>query len=205
LGALDRDARVVLCAQLCEAVAGLHEIGIIHKDLKPENLYPWRDGSGQLRLAIADLGAGQAAASQRLLDLGITLTMAAAQLDERAGSMLYVSPEVVAGGVATQRSDVFSLGVLVYQLLVGDLRRSLAPGWEADLDDPLLCEDIALAAAANPERRLPSASALAGRLQTLDARRAEQRSREEARHQQAQARRVLERQRARRPWLLATT
>src|SRR5690606_11811203 len=61
-----------------------------------------------------------------------------------------------------------------------------------------------LAAAANPERRLPSASALASRLRTLEARRAEQRNRHEANHQQAQARRVLERQRARRPWLLAT-
>src|SRR5690606_37185711 len=49
-----------------------------------------------------------------------------------------------------------------------------------------------------------SASALAGRLRSLEARRAEQRSHQEARHQQAQARRVLERQRARRPWLLAT-
>src|SRR5690606_38251121 len=155
LAALDRAARIALCARLCEAVAGLHEIGVIHKDLKPENLYPCRDGSGELRLAIADLGAGQAAASLRLLDFGITQSLAAGALDERAGSMLYVSPEVVAGGVATQRSDVFSLGVLVYQLLAGDLRRPLAPGWEADLDDPLLCEDIALAAAANPERRLP--------------------------------------------------
>lgn len=204
LAALDRAARIALCAQLCEAVAGLHEIGIIHKDLKPENLYPWRDGSGQLRLAIADLGAGQATTSLPLLDLGITLSVAAGQLEERAGSLLYASPEVIAGGVATQRSDVYALGVLVYQLLAGDLRRPLAPGWEADLDDPLLCEDIALAAAANPARRLPSASAFADRLRALEARRAEQRSHREAEREQAQARRVLERQRARRPWLLAT-
>lgn len=204
LAAMDRTARIALCAQLCEAVAGLHEIGIIHKDLKPENLYPWRDESGQLRLVIADLGAGQAATSQRLLEMGITLSMAAGQLEERAGSALYVSPEVLAGGVATQRSDVYALGVLVYQVLVGDLRRPLAPGWEADLEDPLLCQDIALAAAANPVRRLPSASALAERLRTLGARRAEQRRHRQAEREHAQARRVLERQRARRPWLLAT-
>ena len=64
-----------------------------------------------------------------------------------------MAPEVIAGEMPTQRSDVFALGVLVYQLVVGDLRRSIAPGWEADVGDELLCEDIALAAAANPERR----------------------------------------------------
>lgn len=204
LAALDRAARIELCAQLCEAVAGLHEIGIIHRDLKPENLYPWRDAEGQLRLAVADLGAGQAATSLRLQGLDITLGAAAGQLEERAGSLRYVAPEVVAGGVATQRSDVYALGVLAYQVLVDDLLRPLAPGWEADLDDSLLCADIALAAAASPARRLSTASAFAARLRTLEARRAEQQAQREAEREQAQARRVLERQRARRPWLLAT-
>lgn len=203
LDALDREARLALCAQLCDAVAGLHEIGIIHKDLKPENLYPSRDGDGRWRLMLSDLGAGDAH-SPRLAELGLTLTIAADELSQRAGSLLYLAPEVIAGEMPTQRSDVFSLGVLVYQLVVGDLRRSLAPGWEADVDDELVREDIALAAAAHPERRPASARELAERLRGLDARRLQLAAQRKKDDEHAQLQKLLERQRARRPWLAAT-
>ena len=73
----------------------------------------------------------------------------------------------------TQRSDVYALGVLLYQLLVGDLRLALAPGWETALDDALLCEDITLAAALDPKQRLLDPRMLAARLRTLDQRHAE--------------------------------
>ncbi|HEY0502187.1 MAG TPA: winged helix-turn-helix domain-containing protein [Lysobacter sp.] len=203
LDALDPDARVALCAQLCEAVAGLHEIGIIHKDLKPENLYPSRDSDGRWRLMLSDLGAGDAH-SPRLAELGLTLTLAADDVSQRAGSLLYLAPEVIAGEMPTQRSDVFSLGVLVYQLVVGDLRRSLAPGWEADVDDELVREDIALAAAAHPERRQLSARGLAERLRDLGARRLQLAGQREVERERERLQQLLERQRARRPWLLAT-
>lgn len=204
LDALDRDERVALCARLCETVAGLHAIGIVHKDLKPENLYPQHDDEGRWQLVLADLGAGQAAATPRLLELGITLSMGAGEAGDRAGSLLYLAPEVVGGSVATQRSDVYAVGVLVYQLLAGDLRRPLAPGWETDVGDALLVEDIALAAAANPERRLASAAEFAARLRDLASRHEQQALQSEAARQQAAARALLERQRARRPWRLAT-
>lgn len=165
--------RLSLCVRLCDAVAALHEIGIIHKDLKPENLYPLADPDGSWHVVLSDLGAGEAAQSVRLAELGITMSLVAADglSSARAGSLLYMAPEVIAGEMPTQRSDVFALGVLVYQLVVGDLRRSIAPGWEADVEDELLCADIALAAAANPERRQIDARALAERLRSLEARR----------------------------------
>lgn len=203
LATLSRAERVALCAQLCEAVAGMHEIGLIHKDLKPENLYPLEDGS-RWRLVLADLGAGAALPSPRLADLGITMSIAAEQMQQRAGSLLYLAPEVIAGEMPTQRSDVFALGMLVYQLVVGDLRRSLAPGWEADIDDELLRADIALAAAANPERRLLSARDFAERLRNLDTRRLQLAERHRVEQQHAHMQGVLERARARRPWLIAT-
>ncbi len=196
--------RLALCTQLCEAVAGLHEIGLIHKDLKPENLYPCRDADGRWRLVLADLGAGEALPSPRLAELGITMSIAAEQMPQRAGSLLYLAPEVIAGEMPTQRSNVFALGMLVYQLVVGDLRRSLAPGWEADIDDELLREDIALAAAANPERRLESARGLAGRLRRLEERRVHRAAQRATEEQREQMQRLLERERARRPWLIAT-
>jgi non-specific serine/threonine protein kinase len=165
--------RLQLCVRLCEAVAALHEIGIIHKDLKPENLYPARDAGSGWRIVVSDLGAGGAAQSPQMAELGITMSVVAdAASTTHGGSMPYLAPEVIAGEMSTQRSDVFALGVLVYQLMSGDLRRSLAPGWEADVGDDLLCEDIALAAAANPARRQVDARALAVRLATLDQRRA---------------------------------
>lgn len=204
LPALSRAQRVTLCAQLCDAVAGLHEIGVIHKDLKPENLYPVRDDAGQWRIVLADLGAGEAMHAPRLIELGITMSVAADQLSERAGSLLYLAPEVIAGEMPTQRSDVFALGVLVYQLIVGDMRRSLAPGWESDIDDELLCEDIALAAAAKPLRRLLPARGLAGSLRHLEERRMQSLEDRNARLQHARLQRAMERQRARRPWLIAT-
>ena len=204
LQSLSRAQRVALCAQLCDAVAGLHEIGVIHKDLKPENLYPVRDDSGQWRIVLADLGAGEAVHAPRLVELGITMSIAADQLSERAGSLLYLAPEVIAGEMPTQRSDVFALGVLVYQLILGDMRRSLAPGWEADIDDPLLCEDIALAAAAKPLRRLLPARGLARSLRHLDERREQLTDERDARIEHARLQRAMERQRARRPWLIAT-
>lgn len=204
LPSLSRPQRVALCAQLCDAVAGLHEVGVIHKDLKPENLYPVRDDAGQWRITLADLGAGEAMHAPRLIELGITMSIAADQLSERAGSLLYLAPEVIAGEMPTQRSDVFALGVLVYQLIVGDMRRSLAPGWESDIDDELLCEDIALAAAAKPLRRLLPARGLARSLRHLEERRVQFLVERDARLQHAHLQRAMERQRARRPWLIAT-
>lgn len=202
LGALSHGQRLDLFAALCDAVAGLHEIGVIHKDLKPENLYPRPDGEGGWKVVLSDLGASEAAPSPQLAGLGLTLGVAGGG-SPQAGSLLYLAPELIAGEAATQRSDVFSLGVLLYQLAVGDLRRALAPGWEHDIDDPLLQEDIALAAAARPERRLVDARTLAERVRSLPARRA---ARDEER-QRAEAARLqglqLQKLQQRRRWLQA--
>ena len=207
--------RLQLAIHLCEAVAALHEVGIIHRDLKPENIFMvpgpapgGGDDGGDWRLVLGDLGASDAAASAQLAALGITMsildTAAESPRPHFYGSMLYIAPEVIAGEVPTQRSDVFALGVLVYQMAVGDLRRSLAPGWEGDVDDELLREDIALAAAVNPERRMLSAHGLAGRLRDLELRGRQRDAQREVERQHARMQRTLERARSRRPWLVST-
>lgn len=205
LAALPRDQRLALFGSLCDAVAGLHEIGVIHKDLKPRNLYPVPDGGGSWHVVLSGLGACATAPSPQLAGLSLTPDVAEAEPGSpQSDSLLYLAPELVAGEAATQRSDVFSLGVLLYQLAVGDLRRALAPGWEQDIDDDvLLQEDIALAAAARPERRLIDARTLAERVRTLPARRAadaEARRRAEAARQQGLQ---LEKLQQRRRWLQA--
>ena len=58
------------------------------------------------------------------------------------GNPLYTAPEQARGEPLDARSDAFSIGVLLYQMAVGDLSRPLAPGWERDIHDPLLLEDI---------------------------------------------------------------
>ena len=217
LATLPLEARLGLCADLCDTLAGLHAIGIIHKDLKPENLYPVPVAQAQetlgasspdpppwaeWRLLLSDLGAGQAAITPRLaeLDMGLSLIDPVPGVASGpAGTLLYMAPEVIAGDIPTQRSDVFALGVLLYQLVVGDLRRTLAPGWEHDVADPLLRDDIAAAAAADPQRRLLDPAELAERLRRLPARReAEQeraRREEAARRQSAQLQQLQQRRR----------
>jgi non-specific serine/threonine protein kinase len=173
LASVPRSERLALAVQLCEAVAALHAIGVIHRDLKPENLYPVADASvpGGWRIVLGDLGASDAASSPLLAELGITMSLLDTAREGASsrygGSVLYIAPEVIAGDMPTQRSDLFALGVLVYQLAIGDLRRSLAPGWESAIDDELLRGDIALAAAADPDRRIGDAHALAERLRAL--------------------------------------
>ena len=199
LDAIDLPTRLAMCIGLCDAIAELHEVGIIHRDLKPENLFPIEDPAQGWRLLVSDLGAGEALSPPQLHALGITMTLAAPTTSGQAGSILYIAPEAIAGELPTQRSDVFALGVLVYQMAVGNLRRSLAPGWEADVDDDLLREDIALAAAADPERRLLDARGLAERLRTLPARRRERataaRREAEQRQQALQLKRMMRRRR----------
>ncbi len=117
--------------------------------------------------------------------------------------MLYVAPEVLAGQSPTVASDVYALGVLLYQLTVGDFRKPLAPGWETAIADPLIREDIALAACGDPARRMKTTAELVGGLVGLDRRRLEA---EELAHAQQRAV-AAERQRAdrwvRRRWLSA--
>jgi serine/threonine protein kinase len=99
---------------------------------------------------------------------------------------MYAPPELLAGRPYTIEGDIYSLGVLLYQLVVGDLSKPLAHGWEQDISDDLLREDVAACVAGDPSKRLTSATELARRLRSLDQRRASVRHKNE----------LLERERA---------
>lgn len=206
LAALDRSARLELFLRIAEAVAAAHGVGVLHKDLKPSNVLVAPKGDGwQVRLA--DFGSGRLLNPERLSSLGITrLGLTVTQSvgsDTSSGTPLYLAPELLAGEPPTVRSDVYALGLLLYQMLVGDLQRPLAPGWETALDDPLLCEDVGAATFGDPAQRLASVAALVERLKSLAARReAGQRERERERRL-AETEAMLARSRARRPWMIA--
>ena len=82
-------------------------------------------------------------------------------LTHSTGTPTYSPPEYIAGKPYTVQGDIYGLGVLLYQLLTADATRPIAPGWERDIADPLLREDIAGCVDGDPERRLPSAAELA--------------------------------------------
>ncbi|HTT82139.1 MAG TPA: tetratricopeptide repeat-containing protein kinase family protein, partial [Rhizomicrobium sp.] len=120
----------------------------------------------------------------------------------KTGSLLYIAPELRRGGNPTAAGDVYALGILLYQMVVGDLEKPLAAGWENDFEDEVLRSDIAAAAAGDPARRIPSAAVLADRLENLDARR---RKLVEDREDAVRAVRLGEadrRARLRRPWMV---
>lgn len=205
LAGLDAAERLALFIPIVDTVAAAHAVGVLHKDLKPGNVLVAARGDGwQTRLT--DFGSSRLLQPERLAELGITalgMTLTMAGSDSSSGTPLYLAPELLAGQPATVRSDVYALGMLLYQWLAGDMRRPLAPGWERDVEDPLLREDIAEATDADPARRFASASELAERLRRLPERRAERHRREADERAAAELHRALERSRARRPWAIA--
>ncbi|WP_243042501.1 protein kinase domain-containing protein [Dyella sedimenti] len=205
LAAIPLARRLGVAAAVARAVAAVHGVGILHKDLKPANILIEERG-GDFRIRLADFGSGQVLDDDLLAAYAITVpesTDEPAPGGGRSGTALYRAPELVGDAVPTMRSDIYALGLVLFQLAVADFGRSLAPGWEEQLADPVLRTDIAEAAAGDPARRLASAALLADRLDRLEARRAEAAAAAERDAQLAALRRERERRDARRPWIRA--
>jgi non-specific serine/threonine protein kinase len=198
--------RLALFLQIADAVAAAHAVGVLHKDLKPSNVLV-AGGAQQPHVRLTDFGSGHLLEPDRLEQLGITRMGMTVDDGDSAGSTsgtpLYIAPEHFEGHTPTVRSDVFALGILLYQLLSGRIGQPMVSGWEAGIDDPLLCEDLRLATEGNPERRMASAAEFADRLRRLDARRVEQRAQQQALQAAQRDRDALARTRARRPYVLA--
>jgi len=177
--------RIVMLTDIARAVAAAHGLDILHKDLKPANVLIGGPGESP-QIKIGDFGSASLLDPARLGQLGITnlgFTRAHDAGDALSGTMMYMAPEVLAGQSPSASSDVFALGLLLYQFIVGDFRRPLTAGWEADVADGILREDIAAAANGDPARRLKTAGELVERLTTIEQRRAERvaRTQEDAR------------------------
>ena len=209
-GGLDRiplETRLDIAAQTAEALAAAHSVGVLHKDLKPANILIEQQDEKRLRIMLADFGSGGVLDPDRLADMGITRmgftkTMLDAG-DSTSGTPIYLAPEILAGQPWTSQADIYALGVVLYQLATGDLRKTIAPGWEKDIPDELLREDISASAAGNPSHRLADASLLAQRLRTLDERRAQRQTEKIARLKAEKQQRVIERYKVRRWWTAA--
>ncbi|MCE9596287.1 MAG: serine/threonine-protein kinase [Planctomycetes bacterium] len=108
---LDRDARLALFAELCEAVQYGHRRGVIHRDLKPANVLVGRDG----RLKLIDFGVARAVEGSSATPSLRTHT------GELVGTLQYMAPEQVAGrnDEIDARCDVYALGVILFRLIAG--------------------------------------------------------------------------------------
>ncbi|MDD3763079.1 MAG: tetratricopeptide repeat protein [Nevskiales bacterium] len=203
---LTLEDRLDLFLRIADAVAAAHEIGVLHKDLKPRNVLIGHRPGARPSVKIADFGSSHLLDPQRLEAFDITrmgMTVASAGSDSNEmGTPLYLAPELFSHAPPTVRSDLYALGVMLYQLVVGSLRRPLATDWKRDVDDPLLREDIAASTAGQPERRLGSVVELTERLRARQRRAEERLERDRQQQRAAAAERALERARIRRPWLV---
>jgi non-specific serine/threonine protein kinase len=127
--------------------------------------------------------------------LGFTKTITPS--GRNAATSLYRAPEILDGAPFTVKSDIYALGVILYQVLTGDFHKAMPPGWEGDIDDELLREDLGLVADENPAMRLADADVLALRLRTLDERRRRLKTQREAQARAEDSHRSLSRSRLR--------
>ena len=103
-GRIMPDRAIELAESVCDALAVAHDQGVIHRDIKPANIMVTRDG----HVKVTDFGIARVASNE-------TVEQTAAVL----GTASYLSPEQAQGGAIDQRSDLYSLGCVLYEMLTG--------------------------------------------------------------------------------------
>jgi serine/threonine protein kinase len=159
-GDLPLAAAVRVCREVTEGLAAVHAAGLIHRDIKPGNI--WLDESDRARLM--DFGVAR-------LDLADGLKTVPGQV---LGTPAFMSPEQAEGSTVDQRADIYSLGCVLHLLLTGERPRLGQSPSAADIrsraaDVPTdLAELTARMLAADPARRPPSAAAVAEELRRIE-------------------------------------
>jgi serine/threonine protein kinase/class 3 adenylate cyclase len=178
------DIKLEIVAQIADALQAAHDAGVIHRDVKPGNILVREQSAPDpsspvsrhpsLLAKLADFGIGQVVSQELLAGLtrlGFTQTMISPG-SSQSGTQLYMAPELLGGKPASPRSDIYSLGVALFQLLCGDFTRPLTTDWMREIDDPLLRDDLMHCFVGNPQERFAGAAQLAGNLRALGQRQA---------------------------------
>lgn len=169
--ATERD-KVELIAQLAEALEAVHRAGDVHGDLNPGAILIRNEGGPpQVRLSRLGMGGVVAEETQEAVRSLSQAPIMTGVRGPRLDGHFYLAPELLQGAEPSPQSDLYALGVVLYQLLIGDFRRPLTADWAAQITDAQLREDLSACLAAAPGRRLATAGELAVRLRTLDQRR----------------------------------
>ena len=128
---LSVDARLDLVQEVCEALAYSHRKLVVHRDLKPSNIFVADDESGRPRVKLLDFGIARLLSDE---DGGLTRT------NHRVYTPVYAAPEQIKEGLVTTSTDVYALGVLLYQLLTGDCPFSVEGGSARQIEEAVIYE-----------------------------------------------------------------
>lgn len=138
-GAIDAKRAAGMLKQLCEGMDLAHKRGILHRDLKPENIMISKDASGKEILKLADFGLVKLMQPDGEITKGSALT----EVGEIFGTPHFMSPEQVMGQTVGAPADIYSLGVMLYQMLTGktplegsDVRNLLVMKISQDIPPP---------------------------------------------------------------------
>jgi serine/threonine-protein kinase len=140
---LEWEEAVRIAAQICSALKHAHKNGIVHRDIKPQNILISEDGT----VKVADFGIARAVSSA-------TVTIAGANV---MGSVHYFSPEQARGGYVDEKSDIYSLGIVLYEMVTGNvpfegdtaisvalkhIQERVKPPWELNPSIPKSLNDV---------------------------------------------------------------
>ncbi|MEO8191252.1 MAG: protein kinase [Acidobacteriota bacterium] len=135
-GKLSARRAIDYAIQIAHGLAAAHEKGIVHRDLKPENLFATKDG----RVKILDFGlARMTQAEEGGQATNLPTATAGTEPGVVLGTLGYMSPEQVRGKTADARSDIFSFGAILYEMLAG--QRAFKGDSAADTMSAILRED----------------------------------------------------------------
>ncbi len=170
-GRIDPERALRIMVQVLEALEYIHENGVVHRDLKPENIMV--DAEDHVKLI--DFGIAGDTAAKRLTYANVTAAL---------GSANYISPEQVKGKRGDGRSDIYAMGVILYEMLTGKvpftgsspmaiindrlLNYPMPPSVAEPSISPQLQEVIYRAIERDPKNRYPRAQEFARDLQHLD-------------------------------------
>jgi serine/threonine-protein kinase len=162
IGRLPRDKGIEIAQQLAAGLAAAHDLGVLHRDLKPANVM--LDGRGQVRIT----------------DFGLAKLAAEGAVAEVAGTPAYMAPEQLARGETSVQSDLYSIGLILYEMFTGQRLHSAKstdervrrhddsapkhPSAVVDDIDPAVEQVILRCLKKEPHERFPSARAVAAAL-----------------------------------------
>jgi len=104
MGPLTAGKAVFIAKQMCKGLKEAHELGVVHRDLKPQNIMIDRDGNAR----IMDFGIARSLKTKGMTETGMMI-----------GTPHYISPEQVTGKDLDQRSDIYSLGIIIFEMVTG--------------------------------------------------------------------------------------